>query len=136
MIAAPLVGLLAGWVSMASFVNVASAAQATGLIAEGAAGSFTAVLILLAAGGFATAIVALVRDAIWYLAAVAWALRSLATFSRYCSPGRSGPASSADSVAIVVDNSSPASAKNLSGSSNAANASGRCCCQCAWILCP
>ena len=56
-------------------------------------------------------------------AAAAWALRSLATFSRYCSPGRSGPASSADSVAIVVDNSSPASAKNLSGSSSAANAS-------------
>lgn len=74
MIATPLVGLLAGWISMASFVNVASAAQATGLIVEGAAGSFTAVLILLAAGGFATAIVALVRDAIWYLAAVAWAL--------------------------------------------------------------
>lgn len=74
MIAAPLVGLLAGWVSMASFVNVAAAAQATGLMAEGAAGSFTAVLLLLAAGGFATAIVALVRDAIWYLGAVAWAL--------------------------------------------------------------
>ncbi len=74
MIATPLVGLLAGWVSMASFANVAAAAQATGLIAEGAAGSFTAVLILLAAGGFATAIVALVKEAIWYLAAVAWAL--------------------------------------------------------------
>lgn len=73
-IAAPLVGLLAGWLSMASFANVAAAAQATGLMAEGAAGSFTAVLLLLAAGGFATAIVALVRDAIWYVAAVAWAL--------------------------------------------------------------
>ncbi len=74
MIAAPLTGLLAGWVSMASFVNVATAARASGLIVDGAAGSFTAVLLLLAAGGLATAIVALVRPAIWYVAAVVWAL--------------------------------------------------------------
>lgn len=73
-IAGPLVGLLAGWVSMASFANVGAAAHATGLMAEGAAGSFTAVLLLLAAGGFATAIVALVRDALWYLIGAGWAL--------------------------------------------------------------
>lgn len=73
-IATPLVGLLAGWVSMASFANVGAAAQATGLMAPGAAGSFTAVLLLLAAGGFATAILALVRDALWYLAGAGWAL--------------------------------------------------------------
>lgn len=73
-IATPLTGLLAGWVSMASFVNVATAARASGLIADGAAGSFTAVLLLLAAGGLATAIVALVRPALWYVAAVVWAL--------------------------------------------------------------
>lgn len=73
-IAAPLVGLLAGWVSMASFANVGAAAHATALMAEGAAGSFTAVLLLLAAGGFATAVVALVRDALWYLLGAGWAL--------------------------------------------------------------
>lgn len=76
-IAAPLVGLLAGWVSMAAFVNVAAAAQATGLIVQGAAGSFTAVLLLLAAGGFATAIVALVRAAVWYVAGAGWALAGI-----------------------------------------------------------
>ena len=76
-IATPLVGLLAGWVSMAAFVNVASAAQASGFIAAGAAGTFTAVLLLLATGGFATAIVALVRDSLWYLAAVVWALAGI-----------------------------------------------------------
>lgn len=73
-IAAPLVGLLAGWVSMASFANVGAAAHATALMAEGAAGSFTAVLLLLAAGGFATAVVALIRDALWYLIGAGWAL--------------------------------------------------------------
>ncbi|MFC7607341.1 hypothetical protein [Teichococcus aestuarii] len=47
----PLVGLMAGWVSVASFANIAGAARISGAIQpDGAGETLAAVLILLAAG--------------------------------------------------------------------------------------
>lgn len=71
----PLVGLLAGWVSVAAFANIAGAARLSGAIAaDGAAGTLAAVMILLAAGGFTLGVLWLAKGSPWYAAAVAWAL--------------------------------------------------------------
>ena len=70
-----LTGLLAGWLTAASFVNLSSAARAAGMMPEHGIGTtLFAVVILLAAGGAAAAIAWLLRrDATWFAAAVAWA---------------------------------------------------------------
>ncbi|KAA2211203.1 hypothetical protein F0Q34_21370, partial [Pseudoroseomonas oryzae] len=71
----PLVGMLAGWVSVATFANIAGAAYLSGAIqADGAAGTVAAVLILLAAGGFTLGVLWAAGGSPWYAAAVAWAL--------------------------------------------------------------
>jgi hypothetical protein len=74
-IVAPLTGLLAGWLTAASFVNLSSAARAANILPEnGFAATLAAVVILLAAGGAAAAIAWLLRqDALWFSVAVAWA---------------------------------------------------------------
>jgi hypothetical protein len=75
---APLTGLLAGWVSAATFANIAGAARISGAIEpDGAAGTLAAVLILLAAGGFALGVLWVGRGAPWYAAAFAWALAAI-----------------------------------------------------------
>ncbi|MDB5370154.1 MAG: hypothetical protein JWP20_1712 [Roseomonas sp.] len=74
-IIAPLTGLMAGWVSAATFANIAGAAVMSGAIApDGAAGALAAILILLAAGGFALGVLWVGRGAPWYAAAFCWAL--------------------------------------------------------------
>jgi len=71
----PLVGMLAGWVSVATFVNIAGASLLSGAIqAEGTAGTVAAVLILLAAGGFTLGVLWAARGSPWYAVAVAWGL--------------------------------------------------------------
>lgn len=71
----PLVGMLAGWVSVATFANIAGAALVSGAIeAEGTAGTVAAVLILLAAGGFTLGVLWMAKGSPWYAAAVVWAL--------------------------------------------------------------
>lgn len=71
----PLVGLLAGWVSVATFANIAGAALLSGFFpAEGAGFTVAAVLILLACGGFTLGVLWVSRGAPWYAGAVAWAL--------------------------------------------------------------
>jgi hypothetical protein len=74
-IVAPLVGLLAGWLTAAAFANLASAARASGMLPDtGLAPTVAAVVLLLAAGGMAAAAVWLLRGAAgWYAAAVGWA---------------------------------------------------------------
>ncbi|MXP64050.1 hypothetical protein E0493_11915 [Roseomonas sp. M0104] len=74
----PLVGMLAGWVSVATFANIAGAALVSGAIqAEGAAGTLAAVLILLAAGGFTLGVLWAAHGSPWYAAATAWALLAI-----------------------------------------------------------
>jgi hypothetical protein len=75
-IVTPLTGLLAGWLTAASFVNLSSAARYANILPEhGLAATLFAVVILLAAGGAAAAIIWLLnRDAAWFAAALAWAL--------------------------------------------------------------
>ncbi|RKK03233.1 hypothetical protein EBE87_05110 [Pseudoroseomonas wenyumeiae] len=71
----PLTGLFAGWVSAATFVNIASAAVLSGVIRnEGMTGSLAAILILLAAAGVALGVLWTAHGAPWYAAAFAWAL--------------------------------------------------------------
>lgn len=71
----PLTGLFAGWVSAATFVNIAGAAALSGAIRnEGMAGSLAAILILLAAAGLALGVLWTAHGAPWYAAAFAWAL--------------------------------------------------------------
>jgi hypothetical protein len=66
---------LTGWVSAATFVNIAGAAVLSGVIRnDGMAGSLTAVLILLAAAGLALGVLWTAHGAPWYAAAFAWAL--------------------------------------------------------------
>ncbi|HEY8611471.1 MAG TPA: hypothetical protein VIL69_09310 [Roseomonas sp.] len=74
-IVTPLTGLLAGWLTAASFVNLSSAARQAGMLPEqGLGGTLAAVVILFAAGGAAAAITWLLRrDALWFAVAVAWA---------------------------------------------------------------
>ena len=74
-IVTPLTGLLAGWMTAASFVNLASAARTAGMMGEHGIGTtLFAVVILLAAGGAAAAIAWLLRrDATWFAVAVGWA---------------------------------------------------------------
>jgi hypothetical protein len=74
-IVTPLTGLLAGWLTAASFVNLSSAARAANVLPEhGIAATMAAVVILLAAGGAAAAITWLLRrEALWFALAVAWA---------------------------------------------------------------
>lgn len=71
----PLVGLMAGWVSVASFANIAGAARISGAIQpDGAGETLAAVLILLAAGGLVLGVLWAAQGSPWYAAAVAWAL--------------------------------------------------------------
>ena len=74
-ITTPLTGLLAGWLTAASFVNLSSAARQAGMLPEhGLGAALAAVVILLAAGGGAAAITWLLRrDAVWFAVAIAWA---------------------------------------------------------------
>jgi hypothetical protein len=74
-IVAPLTGLLAGWLTAASFVNLSSAARQAGILPEnGMAATLAAVVILFAAGGAAAALTWLLRrDAGWFAAALLWA---------------------------------------------------------------
>ncbi|MBP0493623.1 hypothetical protein [Roseomonas indoligenes] len=74
-IVAPLTGLLAGWLTAASFVNLSSAARFANVLPEhGIAATLAAVIILLAAGGAAAALVWLLRrDSTWFAAAILWA---------------------------------------------------------------
>lgn len=74
-IVVPLTGLLAGWLTAASFVNLSTAARTAGMMPEHGIGTtLFAVVILLAAGGAAAAIAWLLRrDALWFAVAVAWA---------------------------------------------------------------
>ncbi|MFT8244123.1 hypothetical protein [Roseomonas sp. BN140053] len=70
----PLCGLLAGWLTAASFANISGAALAAGAIpASGFGASLAAVLVLLAAGGFAVAVAWAARGDLWYLGGVGWA---------------------------------------------------------------
>jgi hypothetical protein len=74
----PLVGLLAGWVSVATFANIAGAALLSGFFpAEGAGLTVAAVLILLACGGLALTVLWVSGGSPWYAAAVAWALLAI-----------------------------------------------------------
>ncbi|MDJ0391120.1 hypothetical protein QMO56_23700 [Roseomonas sp. E05] len=74
----PLVGMLAGWVSVAAFANIAGAALVSGAIqVDGAAGTLAAVLILLAAGGFTLGVLWAAHGSPWYAGAVAWALLAI-----------------------------------------------------------
>ncbi|ONG47573.1 hypothetical protein BKE38_22985 [Pseudoroseomonas deserti] len=71
----PLVGLLAGWVSVATFANIAGAALVSGFFPNQGAGlTVAAVLILLACGGLVLTVLWIARGSPWYAAAVAWAL--------------------------------------------------------------
>ncbi|UFN50653.1 hypothetical protein LPC08_08575 [Roseomonas sp. OT10] len=71
----PLTGLMAGWLTAATFANISGAARAAGMIPDGGFGaSMAAVLILLAAGGFAAAMAWASRGSRWYLGGVGWAL--------------------------------------------------------------
>ncbi|WBV43786.1 hypothetical protein [Pseudoroseomonas cervicalis] len=71
----PLVGMLAGWVSVATFANIAGAALVSGAFPpSGVGNTVAAVLILLAAGGLTLGVLWAARGALWYAAAVAWAL--------------------------------------------------------------
>ncbi|WP_043829065.1 hypothetical protein [Muricoccus aerilatus] len=74
-IVTPLTGLLAGWLTAASFVNLSTAARTAGMMPEhGIGATLFAVVILLAAGGAAAAIAWLLRrDAAWFAGAVGWA---------------------------------------------------------------
>ena len=74
-IVVPLTGLLAGWLTAASFVNLSSAARQAGILPEnGMAATLAAVVILFAAGGAAAALTWLLRrDAGWFAAALLWA---------------------------------------------------------------
>ena len=78
-IVTPLTGLLAGWLTAASFVNLSSAArQADILPAHGLASTLAAVVILLAAGGAAAALTWLLRrDGGWFAAALLWAFAAV-----------------------------------------------------------
>lgn len=70
----PLTGLLAGWLTAATFVNVASAATLAGILPSAELGAtLVAAMFTLAAGGVAAAILTLTGSP-WYAAAVAWAL--------------------------------------------------------------
>ena len=71
----PFTGLMAGWVSIALFANIAGAAMVSGLFPPGdTAASLGAVFVLLAAGGLALGVLWASRGSVWYAAAVAWAL--------------------------------------------------------------
>lgn len=74
-IVAPLVGLMAGWLSAAAFANLSGAAYANGVLpGSGLGATVAAVLIVLAAGGFAAAVATFAGGDRWYVGAVVWAL--------------------------------------------------------------
>ena len=71
----PLTGLLAGWLTAAAFANISGAARAAGMVpAEGFGATLAAVLVLLAAGGFAAAVAWASRGSGWYAGGVGYAL--------------------------------------------------------------
>jgi hypothetical protein len=74
----PLTGMLAGWVSAATFANIAGAAVISGAIsATGAMGTLAAILILLAAAGLALGVLWMTKGAPWYAGAFAWAVAAI-----------------------------------------------------------
>jgi hypothetical protein len=76
----PLTGLMAGWVSVAAFANIAGAALRSGAFPpDGAGAGLAAVLILLAAGGLTLGVLWASHGSLWYAAAVAWALLAILT---------------------------------------------------------
>jgi hypothetical protein len=100
----PLTGMLAGWISAATFANIAGAALITGAIrADGAAGTLAAIMILLAAAGLALGVLWTTKGAPWYAAAFAWALAAIVyanTLERAFNPAVA--AVSAGLLALVV----------------------------------
>lgn len=87
----PLTGMLAGWVTAATFANIAGAARVSGIISStGAAGTFAAILILLAAAGLALGVLWVTKGAIWYAIAFGWAVAAILyanTVERAFNPG-------------------------------------------------
>ena len=74
---APLTGLLAGWLTAASFVNLASTATLAGLLpSAGLGATLVAAMVTLAAGGVAAGIL-LATGSPWFAGAVAWALAAI-----------------------------------------------------------
>ncbi|WP_426956326.1 hypothetical protein [Muricoccus radiodurans] len=74
-IVAPLVGLMAGWLTAAAFANVSAASRALGVTqSAGFGATVAAVVLLLAAGGTAAAIVSIIRGAsAWFAVGAGWA---------------------------------------------------------------
>ena len=76
-VVAPLTGLLAGWLTAAAFVNVASTATLSGLLPSAGLGvTLVAAMFTLAAGGVAAAILTATGSP-WFAGAVGWALAAI-----------------------------------------------------------
>jgi hypothetical protein len=76
-VARPLFGLLAGWVSAASIVNLSGAATAEGFRWFGIAPSLVAMALVLLAAWIGTAILRRSGGDRWYAGALLWALAAI-----------------------------------------------------------
>ncbi|MBW8268724.1 hypothetical protein [Caldovatus aquaticus] len=73
----PLLGLQAGWLTAAAFANLSGASRAEGVAWFGLGETAAAVLLLLAAGLAAAAILWLSRGSPWFAGAAAWAFAAI-----------------------------------------------------------
>jgi hypothetical protein len=73
----PLVGLLAGWVSAAAFVNLSGAALAEGFDWFGASPSVAAMCLVLLAAWVGTTVLRWTGGDLWYAVALLWALAAI-----------------------------------------------------------
>ncbi|WP_135466556.1 hypothetical protein [Crenalkalicoccus roseus] len=73
----PLAGLLAGWISAATFANLSITARWAGFGWFGLSESGAAALVVLLAAGFGAAVLLRLHGAPWYAAGLAWALLAI-----------------------------------------------------------
>jgi hypothetical protein len=98
------VSVFLGWVTVATFANTAAALKRSGWLDVGMPEQNWTVLMLLAAGAVASAVVVASRGNAWYAGTIAWALVAIAVANVYRDPNRTvaGVAGAAAAGVILI----------------------------------
>ena len=98
------VSVFLGWVTVATFANTAAALKRSGWLDVGMTEQGWTVLMLLAAGAIASAVVVVSRGNAWFTATIAWALVAIVAANLHGQPDRivaTVAAAAATGVAVV-----------------------------------
>ena len=96
------VSVFLGWVTIATFANTAAALKRSGWLDAGLSEQTWTVLMLLAAGAIASAVVVASRGNAWYAGTIAWALVAIAVANVVRDPNRAVATTAGMMVLVVV----------------------------------